>query len=93
MDNLLHAVLRTLGQDELRDFNTICASKSGCRFGVTTKHTDTKMKIMFVEIRIFGSKVIFFNFLSYYIDCIVGSTPFFFLSKWSLGRSLSLFKR
>ena len=36
------------------------------------------MKIIFVEIRIFGSKVIFFNFLSYYIDYIVGSTSFFF---------------
>ena len=42
------------------------------------KNTHKKMKIIFVEIRIFGSKVIFFNFLTYYIDCIVGSTPSFF---------------
>ena len=41
-------------------------------------YTDKKMKIIFVEIRIFGSKVIFFNYWSYYIDYIVGSTLFFF---------------
>ena len=41
-------------------------------------HTHKKMKIIFVDIRIFGSKVIFFKFLSYYIDYIVGSTLSFF---------------
>ena len=40
--------------------------------------THKKMKIIFVEIRIFGSKVIFFKFLVYYIDYIVGSTLSFF---------------
>ena len=43
-----------------------------------TPYTHEKMKIIFVDIIIFGSKVIFFKFLSYYIDYIVGSTLFFF---------------
>ena len=43
-----------------------------------TDHTHKKMKIIFVDIIIFGSKVIFFKFLSYYIDYIVGSTLSFF---------------
>ena len=40
--------------------------------------THKKMKIIFLDIIIFGSKVIFFKFLSYYIDYIVGSTLSFF---------------
>ena len=42
------------------------------------RSTDKKMRIIFVDIIIFGSKVIFFKFLSYYIDYIVGSTLSFF---------------
>ena len=40
--------------------------------------THKKMKIIFLDIIIFGSKVIFFKFLFYYIDYIVGSTLSFF---------------
>ena len=36
------------------------------------------MKIIFVEIRDFGSSVIFLKFFSYYTDYIVGLTHFFF---------------
>ena len=47
-------------------------------FTISFLNTDKKMKIIFVDIIIFGSKVIFFKFLSYYIDYIVGSTLSFF---------------